>query len=154
MSFNLNANTFVLILTRHVPLKRGDHTGVTARYIIQIPNRYLSARTVRKRRLKSAGLKSRIVIKRPMLSDRHQRLRFAWCLSQRDLNLRTWSKIHWSDENRLLPHVTDGRMRVWRQKHTAYIPRNIQPRNIQPTVPYGGGSVMILGCISHDCKRT
>ena len=26
------------------------------------------------------------------------------------------------------------------------------PRNIQPTVPYGGGSVMVCRCISHDCK--
>ena len=26
------------------------------------------------------------------------------------------------------------------------------PRNIQPTLPYGGGSVMVCGCISHDCK--
>ena len=46
-----------------------------------------------------------------------------------------------------LLHVTDGRMRVWRHKNTAYT-----PRNIQPTVPYGGGSVMVWGCISHDCK--
>jgi hypothetical protein len=38
-------------------------------------------------------------------------------------------------------------MRVWRHKNTAY-----SPRNIQPTVPYGWGSVMVWGCISHDCK--
>ena len=38
-------------------------------------------------------------------------------------------------------------MRVWRHKHTAYA-----PRNIQPAVPYGGGSVMVWGFISHDCK--
>ena len=38
-------------------------------------------------------------------------------------------------------------MRVWRPQNTAYT-----PRCIQPTVPYSGGSVMIWGCISHDCK--
>jgi hypothetical protein len=38
-------------------------------------------------------------------------------------------------------------MRVWRPQNTAYA-----PRYIQPTVPYGGGSVMVWRCISHDCK--
>ena len=38
-------------------------------------------------------------------------------------------------------------MRVWKHKNTAY-----SPRNIQPTVPYGGDSVMVLECIYHDCK--
>jgi hypothetical protein len=87
------------------------------------------------------------VIKRPLLADRHRRSRLAWCLARRGWNLRTWRKIHWSEESWFLLHVTDGRMRVWRHKNTAYT-----PRNIQPTVPYGGGSVMVWGCISHDCK--
>jgi hypothetical protein len=104
-----------------------------------LPNRRLSTRTVRNR-LKSAGLKSRRVIKRPLLADRHPRSRLALCLARRGLNLRTWRKIHWSDASRFLLHVTDGRMRVWRRKNTAYT-----PRNIQPAVPYGGGSVMIWG---------
>ena len=38
-------------------------------------------------------------------------------------------------------------MMVWRHKNTAYT-----PRNIQSTVSYGGGSVMVWGCISHDYK--
>jgi hypothetical protein len=63
---------------------------------------------------------------------------------RRGWNLRTWHKIHWSDESRFLLHVTDGQMRVWRHKNTAY-----NPKNIHPTVPYGGGSVMVWGCISH-----
>jgi len=71
-----------------------------------LPNRLLSARTMRNR-LKSAGLKSRRVIKRPMLSDRHQRLRLASCLARRGLNLGTCRRIHWSDESRFLLHVTD-----------------------------------------------
>ena len=111
-----------------------------------LPSRRLSARTVRNR-LKSAGRKSRRVIKRSMLLDRYQRLRLAWYLVWRSLNLRTWRRIHMSNESWFLLHVTDGRMRVWRRKNTAYT-----PRNIQLTVPYGGGSVMIWVCISHDCK--
>ena len=88
------------------------------------------------------------VIKRPMLADRHRRTRLAWCLARRRWNLRTWRKIHWSDESRFLLHLTDGRMRVWRyQNITAYA-----TRNIQPTAPYGEGSVVVWGCISHDCK--
>jgi transposase len=63
-----------------------------------LPNRRLSTRTVRNR-LKSAGLKSRRVIKRPLLADRHRRTRLAWCLA-RGWNLclhkKTWRKIHWS----------------------------------------------------------
>ncbi|CAC5361575.1 unnamed protein product [Mytilus coruscus] len=45
-----------------------------------LPYRQLSTRTLRNR-LKSAGLKSRRVIRRPMLTDRHQQLRLAWCLA-------------------------------------------------------------------------
>lgn len=111
-----------------------------------LPNRPISTRTVRNR-LKAAGLKARRVIKRPMLTDRHKRLRLAWCMARIHWNLRTWRKIHWSDESRFLLHVTDGRTRVWRHKNTAYT-----PKNIMPTVAYGGGSVMVWGCISHDCK--
>jgi hypothetical protein len=94
-----------------------------------VSNRRVSTKTVRNH-LKSAGLKSRRVIKRPLLVTRHRRTRLAWCLARRGLNLKTWRKIHWSDESRFLLHVTDGRMRVCRHKNTAYT-----PRNIQPTVP-------------------
>jgi hypothetical protein len=101
-----------------------------------LPNRRLSTRTVRNS-LKSAGLKSRRVTKHPLLGDRHRRTRLAWCLARLGWHLRTWRKIHWSDESRFLHHVTYGRMRVWRYKNTAYAPKNI----------HNG-----LGCISHDCK--
>jgi hypothetical protein len=111
-----------------------------------LPNRRLSTRTVRNR-LKSAEHNSRRVIKRPLLVDRHRRSRLAWCLARRGWNLRTWHKIHWSDDSRFLLHVTDGRMRLWWHKNTSYT-----RRNIQPTVPYGGCSVMVWRCISHVCR--
>ena len=83
-----------------------------------LPNRRLSTRTVINR-LKSAEHNSRRVIKRPLLEDRHRRSRLAWCLARRGWNLRTWQKMHGSDESRFLLHVTDDRMRVWRHKNTA-----------------------------------
>ena len=104
-----------------------------------LPNRRLSTRTVRNC-LNSARLKSRRVIKRPLLVDRHRRTRLAWCLARRAWNLRTWRKIHCSDECRFLLHVSDGRIRAWIHKNTAH-----PPRNIQSTVSYGGGSVVIWG---------
>ena len=43
--------------------------------------------------------------------------------------------------------MANGRLRVWRQRGTAYA-----QRNIQETVSFGEGSVMVWGCVSHDCK--
>ena len=66
------------------------------------------------------------VNKRPLLVERHRRTRLAWCLARRGWNLRTWRKIHWSDESRFLLHVTDYWMRVWTHKNTAYTPKEHQ----------------------------
>jgi hypothetical protein len=87
------------------------------------PNRRLSTRTVRNR-LKSAGFTSRKVVKRPLLVDRHRRSHLAWSLARRGWNLRNMAQDPLGLE----------------KKNTAYA-----PRNIQPTVPYGGGSVMVWG---------
>ena len=48
-------------------------------------------------------------------------------------------------QNSLL--VARGRLCVWRQLNTAYA-----ERNIVETVPFGGGSVMVWGCASSDCR--
>jgi hypothetical protein len=61
--------------------------------------------------------------------------------------MASWRKVHWSDESRFLLHVTDGRVRVWRQPNTVYT-----ERNIVETVPFGGGLVMVWGCVSYECK--
>jgi hypothetical protein len=71
---------------------------------------------------------------------RHRRSRLAWCLARRGWNLRTWRKIHWSDENRFLLHATDGR------KYSLY-PKE-HPANCPSRWRLSNG----LGCISHDCK--
>ena len=112
-----------------------------------LPNRRLSTRTVRNR-LKSAGLKSRRVIKRPLLADRHQRTRLAWCLA-RDWNFMPTQKNMAQDPlvSGFLLHVTDNRMRIWRHKNTAHSTKE-HPANCPLRWRLSNG----LGCISHDCK--
>lgn len=106
----------------------------------------VSLSTVR-RRLHARGIRSYRPIKRPQLTRQHMRARRDWCFAWRNWNLRSWRRIHWSDESRFLLHVTDGRIRVWQERRTAF-----HQRNILPTVAFGGGSVMIWGCVSYDCK--
>lgn len=109
-------------------------------------NARVSTSTVR-RRLRAAGLRACRPVRRPFLTARHMQERLTWSRARIHWNLRSWRRIHWSDESRFLLHMTDGRQRVWRQRRTAY-----NQHNILPTIPFGGGSVMVWVCVSHDCK--
>lgn len=111
-----------------------------------LPNGPLSTRTVRNR-LRASGYRDRRPIRRPLLTPGQKAARLYWCQQRRNWNIRSWRKIHWSGESRFLLHMTDCRVRVWRQRNTAY-----SQRHIQETVPFGGGSIMVWGCVSHDCK--
>ena len=111
-----------------------------------LPGRILSDRTVRNR-LKAAGYRARRPVKRIQLSPAHKAARLAWCNQRVRWNLASWRRVHFSDESKFLLHMVDGRTRVWRTRGTAMV-----PRYIQETVPFGGGSVMVWGCISLRCK--
>ena len=110
------------------------------------PNRPLSTRTVRNR-LWACGYCARRPIRQPMLTPGQKAARLYWCQQCRNWNIPSWRKIHWSDESQFLLHMTDCRVRVWRQRNTAY-----SQRHIQETVPFGGGSITVWGLVSHDSK--
>ena len=46
-------------------------------------------------------------------------------------NVRSWQRVHWSDESSLLLNPVDGRLRVWRQEY------------IVGTTAFGGGGVIV-----------
>jgi hypothetical protein len=90
-------------------------------------------------------------------SSLNRRSRLAWCLTRRGWNLRTWRKTHWSDESRFLHRVTDGRMRVWRHKNTAYSPRNIQPTVqlfLLTDVYWAASVVLSTGLVANGIRLT
>ena len=61
--------------------------------------------------------------------------------------IRTWRRVHWSDESHFLLRPTDGRVRVWHQRNTSF-----QDNHILGTTTFGGGGVTVWGCFSFDCK--
>ena len=111
-----------------------------------LPNRPLSTRTVRNR-LRASAYRAHWPIRQPMLTPGQKAARLYWYQQCRNWNIQSWRKIHLSDESRFLLHLTDCHVRVWRQRNTAY-----SQRHIQETVPFDGGSTMVWGCVSHDCK--
>jgi hypothetical protein len=63
-------------------------------------------------------MRARRPIKRPQLTLRHRHARFDWSHDHLGWTIRTWRRVHWSDESRFLLRPTDGRARVWRQRNT------------------------------------
>jgi hypothetical protein len=64
------------------------------------------------------------------------------CRARLDMSrssLRTWRRVHWSDESSFLLRPTDGRARVWRQRNTSF-----QDNHILGTTAFGGGVVFPL----------
>jgi transposase len=80
---------------------------------------HISTRTVI-RRLHHQGMRERRPIKRPQLTLRHCHARFDWSHDHLGWTIRTWRRVHWSDESPFLLRPTDGRARVWRQRNTSF----------------------------------
>ena len=111
-----------------------------------IVNGRISRRTVN-RRLNNARLRARRPIKRPQLTLRHKAARLQWARDHMGWNVRSWQRVHWSDESRFLLNPVDGRVRVWGPRNTA-----LQQNHILGTTAFGGGGVTVWGCFSLNCK--
>jgi transposase len=62
---------------------------------------HITTRTVI-RRLHHQGMRARRPIKRPQLTLRHRHARFDWPHDHLGWTVRTWRRVHWSDESRFL----------------------------------------------------
>ena len=101
-----------------------------------------SARTVR-RRLDEVGLHGRVARRKPLLTDRHRRVRLEWAKEREHWSVSDWQLVIWSDESKFNLIGNDGRVFVRRRTG-----EELLPECIQPMVKFGGGNVMVWGCIS------
>ena len=105
---------------------------------------YASPSTIR-RSLRKEGMNAITVKPKPYLSLRHKRLRLQFALMHKDWTLADWTRVIFSDETKINRFGSDGPNHIWKRPS-----RNILDREISGTVKFGGGSLMMYGCITHD----
>jgi transposase len=92
--------------------------------------------------LKSASLKAVVKKKKPLLSVRHRQHRLAFALKHQQWTIEDWTRVIWSDETKINRIGSDGRKYVWKVAGKA-----LQDKEVQGTVKFGGGSLMVWGCM-------
>ncbi len=58
--------------------------------------------------------------------------------------IEDWKKVIWSDETKINRLGSDGRKWCWKERNAT-----LQDHHVEPTLKFGGGSIMIWGCMSY-----
>jgi transposase len=101
----------------------------------------VSSNTVR-RVLKKHSFKAVVKKKKPLLGVRHMKKRLAFAEKYKEWTVEDWKRVIWSDETKINRFGSDGRQWVWKKKKEELI-----QREVQGTVKYGGGNIMVWGCM-------
>ncbi len=102
----------------------------------------VAARTMR-HNLAEIGLKGYVRRKKPYLSPMHRRKRKMWAEHKLEWGKEEWDRVVFSDESKFNLFGSDGRQYCRRRKG-----EELLERNVQKVVKYGGGNVMVWGCIT------
>lgn len=125
---------------------KADTAVEVARKLRDITNKPLSDQTVRNY-LKEAGLKAVVKKKKPLLSSKQIRDRLDFAISHKDWTIDDWKRVVWSDETKINRLQSDGRKWTWKEKGQGLI-----DREVKETLKFGGGSVMVWGCMHWEGK--
>jgi hypothetical protein len=93
--------------------------------------------------LKKEEMVSRVKAKKPLLKRRHIKDRLEFAQKYQHWTEEDWARVIFSDETKINHLGSDGRQWVWKK---AGAPLTAQ--HVQPTVKFGGGSLMIWGCMT------
>ena len=93
--------------------------------------------------LRKSGMKAVVKSKHPLLSAKHRKTRMDWAIAHKDWTIEDWKKVIWSDETKVNRLGSDGRKWVWKKSG-----EGLGDRLVQGTVKFGGGSVMVWGCMT------
>src|SRR6266699_1761504 len=104
----------------------------------------VSSQTVR-RVLKNHSFKAVTKKKKPLLAVRNKKKCLAFALKHQEWTIEDWKRVIWSDETKINRIGSDGRVWVWKQAGKGLI-----NREVQGTVKFGGGNIMVWGCMGWE----
>src|SRR6266850_368088 len=104
----------------------------------------VSSQTVR-RVLKKCSFKAVTKKKKPLLSAVHRKKQLAFASKYKNWTVEDWKRVIWSDETKINRIGSDGKQWVWKKAGEGLI-----EREVQGTVKFGGGNMMVWGCMGWD----
>ena len=84
-------------------------------------------------------------VKKPLLKPHHKRARMDFAEKYLHWTVEDWKRVIWSDETKINRFGSDGRQWAWKKKG-----ERLSERLVQPTIKFGGGSLMMWGCMSWE----
>lgn len=126
---------------RIIRMRKADNTVQVTKALKNVTNQSISSQTVR-RNLKEIGLRAVVKKKRPRLNKRHRRERLDWAERCKNYTLEDWKRVVWSDETKINRLGSDGRKWVLKE-----VGEPLSDRLVESTVKFGGGNVMMWGCM-------
>jgi hypothetical protein len=94
--------------------------------------------------LRRQGMKAAVKVKKPLLSPQNIRKRKAFAAKYLHWTEDDWRRVVFSDETKVNRTGSDGRCWIWKKKKDT-----IQDREVRGTLKYGGGHIMMWGCMTH-----
>lgn len=104
----------------------------------------VSSETVR-RVLRKNSFKAVVKKKKPFLTTRYRKRRLDFALKYKEWTVEDWKRVIWSDETKINRIASDGRQWVWKKAG-----EGLTEREVQGTVKFGGGNIMVWGCMGWE----
>ena len=125
-----------------VTSKKAETTSQVTRLLQNIINQSLSTQTVQRHLKDTAGMKPVVIQKKPLLKPCHQREHLDFAIAHKDWTVEDWKRVVWSDETKVNRLGSDGRKWAWKRPG-----EGLSDRLVKGTLKFGGGSVMVWGCM-------
>lgn len=80
---------------------------------------------------------------KPFLRTCHKQSRLSYSKAHLDKPASFWNKILWTDKTKIELFGHNKERCAWRMKNTTF-----KEKHLLPTVKFGGGSIMLWGCVA------